>query len=359
VGCDLSGAQSALTTYQIDPRLRSPYTMQSAVSLERQISRNANFAVSYLNSRGVHQFLTRNINAPLPGTFDPNDPTSGVRPLGNIGNIYQYESLGDFKQNQLIANVNMRLGTALSLFGNYTLNYANSDTSGAGSFPSNQYNIEQDWGRAAFDTRHRLFLGGTVALPYALRLSPMIFAGSGSPYSVTVGQDLNGDSIYNDRPGVVLSGCPATPVANIKCTQLGVFDLAQTPGAPLLPINRFTGPARFSVNFRLGKTFGFGSKVERRGGGAPGGPGGPGGHDHGGGFGRAMGGPMMLGAPSDRRYTLTFSVFVRNAFNHPNYGNPVSNLTSPLFGQSTSIVGGPFSSGSANRRIDLQAMFNF
>jgi hypothetical protein len=72
-----------------------------------------------------------------------------------------------------------------------------------------------------------------------------------------------------------------------------------------------------------------------------------------------MGGPMMLGAATDRRYSLTFSVLVRNIFNHPNYGNPVSNLTSPIFGQFTSTIGGPFSSGSANRRIDLQAVFSF
>ncbi len=353
-GCDLSGNTSSPTMYQIDPHLRAPYTIQSAISVEHQISRNANFAVSYLNSRGVHQFLTRNINAPLPGTYDPSNPASGIRPFGNLDNIYQYESMGAFKQNQLIANINMRVRSALSLFGNYTLSYANSNTSGAGSFPSNQYDIEQDWGRAAFDTRHRLFLGGTIALPYAFRLSPMIFAGSGSPFNISVGRDLNGDSIFNDRPGV-LSACPASPVPTVMCTRYGVFDLAPGAGATLVPVNNFSGPARISVNFRLAKTFGFGSRLERP---NAGGPGGPGGHHHGG-FGRPMGGPMMLGAPSDRRYSLTFGVFVRNALNHPNYSNPVSNLTSPLFGQYTSIVGGPFSSGSANRRLDLQAIFTF
>jgi hypothetical protein len=347
-GCDPTGAASSPTVYQIDRRLHAPYTIQSAISVEHQISRNANFAISYLNSRGVHQFLTRNINAP--------DPITGVRPLGGTQNIYQYESLGTFKQNQLIANVNMRVRSLLSLFGNYTLSYANSNAADAGSFPSNQYDINQDWGRAAFDTRHRLFLGGTVALPYAFRLSPMIFASSGPPFNIITGEDLNQDSIFNDRPGL-LSACPSTPVSTIKCTRYGVFDTAPLPGEPLVPINDFTAPPRVSVNFRFAKTFGFGSKLERPN--AGGGMGGPGGGHHHGGFGHAMGGPMMLGAPSDRRYTLTFAVFVRNALNHPNYSSPVSNLSSRLFGQYTSIVGGPFSSGSANRRIELQAMFNF
>ena len=73
------------TIYKINPELHAPYVMQTAVSLERQITKSANLAVSYLNSRGVHQFYKHNINAPV-GSTDPNDPT--VRPLGNLNNVY-------------------------------------------------------------------------------------------------------------------------------------------------------------------------------------------------------------------------------------------------------------------------------
>src|ERR1700746_3741350 len=76
------------TTYQIDPNLHSPYILQSALSLERQITKQATVTVSYLNSRGFDQLLTRNINAPIPPNTDPNDPT--VRPLGTLNNISQY-----------------------------------------------------------------------------------------------------------------------------------------------------------------------------------------------------------------------------------------------------------------------------
>jgi hypothetical protein len=38
---------------------------------------------------------------------------------------------------------------------------------------------------------------------------------------------------------------------------------------------------------------------------------------------------------------------------------PIGALTSPGFGRSNSLVGGFFSSSAANRRIDLQVMFNF
>ena len=96
------------TTYNLSPDLRAPYIMQGALSLERQISKTMNVAVTYIHSQGVHALLTRNINAPLPGTFDPSDPTSGTRPLGDIGNVDQFESDGIFNQNQLIANFNWR-----------------------------------------------------------------------------------------------------------------------------------------------------------------------------------------------------------------------------------------------------------
>jgi hypothetical protein len=355
----LTGLQTLPIVYQLAPKLRAPYTVQSAVSVEHQFGKNANLAVSYLNSRGFHQLLTRNINAPFPGTFDPADPASGVRPLGNIGNIYQYESEGVFRQNQLIVNSNIRVGSKLSLFGYYTLNYVNSDVSGASGFPSNQYNLMQDYGRATFATRHRLFLGGTIALPYAFRLNPFIVASSGVPFNITLGQDLNGDSIYNDRPAIATD----TSRPSVVVTRLGTFDTQPIAGQALVPINFGTSDSRFTMHLRVSKTFGLGSRKAEGGGRGdtgPGGPHGPGGRGHAhGGFGRAMGGPMTLGAATDRRYSLTFSAAVRNLFNNVNLAAPIGNLSSPLFGQSNSLAGGPFSSHGANRRIDLQATFNF
>jgi hypothetical protein len=341
--------QTVPTIYQISPDLRAPYIMQSAVSVERQITKNANLSVSYLNSRGVHQFLSLNANAPLPGT----PFSSGPRPDPTAGNIYQYASEGIFKQNQLITNFNIRAGAKLTLFGYYALNYANSDASGASSFPSNQYDLSVDYGRAAFDVRHRLFLGGTVALPYAFRLSPFMIVNSGSPYNVTVGQDLSGDSLFNDRPAFAagVSGSCLSPTA-------ACHYVVPTQAYVSIPVNYLTGPSHFTLNLRLAKTFGFGPE---RSAGAPqqregrGGGGGP----RGGGFGRSSSGPFAPGAANNRRYSLTFSVNARNVLNRVNLATPVGNLSSPLFGESNALAGGAFSSPAANRKIELQASFSF
>jgi hypothetical protein len=343
------------TIYQISPRMHAPYTLQSAISVERQVKKSATVAVTYLNSRGFDQFLTVNANAPYPGTSCfPNCaiPTS---------NLYRYESEGNFSQNQLIVNSNIRIGSKLQLFGYYTLNYANSDTSGVSSFPSNSYNISQDYGRASFDTRHRLFLGGSMGLPYLMRFSPFMVVSAGSPYNINSPLDLNGDSQYNDRPSLVSTAtCPlgTVPTGSIYCTPLGTFDATARTGQ-LLPVNFGTGPAHFVMNFRLTKTIGFGQPTKKSGEGGPGvGPSG-GGHHHGGPL-FGGGGPMIMSSNSDRRYNLILGISLRNAFNNVNLSNPGGVLGSRFFDVSNNIQGFPFSPGTtANRRLDLQATFSF
>jgi hypothetical protein len=349
--------------------LYSPYTLQSAISVERQVTKAATLSVTYLNSRGFDQLLSINANAPYPGTpCYPNCP-----PPINNENLYQYVSEGVFRQNQLIVNTNIRVGTKLQLFGYYTLNYANSDTSGVTSFASNSYDISQDYGRGSFDIRNRLFLGGSIAMPYAVRLSPFLVASTGSPFNLTTFNDLNGDSQFNDRPGLVSTAtCPGVVPpgsgSSVYCTPLGTFDALPTAGERLVPVNYGTGPARVTLNMRLSKSFGFGPKVKSTGG--PNNQGGPGGGGGGGGGSRGGGGPRgplfgggggggLGGSASDRRYNLTLSTSARNVFNRVNLANPGGVLGSPFFDRYNGLFGGPFSTGVAVRRIDVQATFSF
>jgi hypothetical protein len=344
VQANSASGQTSPTTYQFAGNLRAPTTMQTALSVERQLAKNTTLAVTYINSYGEHQLFLRNANAPLPGTY----PTDPQRPFGGTDNIYQYTSEGIFRQNQVIANFRTNAGTRVSLFGFYTLNYANSDLGSGGgggtaSFISHQYDPMADYGRSQFDVRHRVVLGGTVLMPYAFRLNPFLILSSGQPYNITVGQDSNGDSIFNDRPTLGSQGT--------------------------IPVNIGAGTTLSTMNLRLSKTFGFGSEVAGGGRmGPPGGPGGGGGHGGppGGGLGgRGLsggggpGGAFSLGSATNRRYNLTFSVSARNVLNRVNLSPPIGNLSSPLFGESNALAGGPYSFGSATRRIDLQVQFSF
>lgn len=117
--------------------------------------------------------------------------------------------------------------------------------------------------------------------------------------------------------------------------QICFFDTVPIPGETIIPPNFGTGPGRFTLNMHFSKAFVRGKKSE-----------GPG------------------ASPAGRsggvhRYSLTFSVYARNIFNNVNLATPIGNLNSPLFGQSNALAGRPYSSSSANRRIDLQVTFNF
>jgi hypothetical protein len=258
------------------------------------------------------------------------------------------------------------MGTKISLFGYYTLNYANSNTAGPTYILSVPNDPSADYGRAAFDVRNRFFLGGTVSLPYNFRLSPFMIASSGAPFNITTGQDSYGNAAFNTRPTPGTCSAGATGVID---TRFGCFDTVTLPGAPVIPINDATAPGRFTLNLRVSKTFGFGAKKEANAAGGAGGPGGGGGTfgrgpgggpGGGGGRGGGPGGGMFGGGtPSNSRYNLTFGVNARNVFNNVNVSNPVGNLSSPIFGESNGLAGQPFSSSTANRRIDLQVTFQF
>jgi hypothetical protein len=368
-----AGPTELFTSYKPNPNLHAPYVAQTAISLERQLNKVTNLNVSYLNSIGNDQLLTNNINAPdnLSANFPYYlNPAAAIRPI-QFQNIYQYESGAIFRQNQLFVQSRVQAGQKLTLFAYYVLNYANSDTSGANTFPSNPANFMQDYGRASFDIRNRFFLGGSVGLPWGLRLSPFLIASSGSPYNVTLSQDLIGSSQLNQRPSfsTALAGGPIVTVPGF-----GTFNTQPGVNATPIPVNDFTGQNHFTLNLRLAKTFNFGpeNKGGGSGGGGGGGGGGRGGGGRSGGANPFGGGPQGLGgAPATRRYSITLSVNARNLFNYVNLANPSAVLNPPptaggnasfnaaFFGVSNALALGPFSTNSANRQVYLQAGFSF
>jgi len=360
---DLQAAQSRV--YQIDHSLRAPYVMQSAIGVERQLPRNTTLAVTYTNTHGLHQLLTRDVNAPIQGTGGFYG-TPAVLPYPSQGPIYNYESSGLYNQNQLMTNVNTRATKNISLFGFYQLSYAKSNTDGLGTFPANQYNLAAEYGPASSDVRNRGVIGGSVTTWWDLRVSPFIQAQSGAPFNIITSTDLYGDSLFNvSRPGILPVG---STKAGLISTPYGLLDPNPTPGETFIGRNAGRGPGQLTVNLRLSKTFGFGpAKEGAAGAGGFGGPGGPpGGHGPGGGGrgGMMMGGMGpggMGGGSTNKRYNLTVSISARNVFNHVNDGPIIGNLLSPQFGQANSLAGGfgAFAENANNRRLELQARFSF
>lgn len=324
------GDQLPVTIRQVASDLRAPHVTQTSIGIERLLPLKTTVASTLTISRGLHLLRSRNINAPLPGTFVAGDVTSGIRPYGP-GNIFVYESRGSLKQSQWNTNVSSRLHQTVTLSVLYVLNSATSDTDGPTTFPANPHDDSIEYGRSILDERHRLVVSATIAAPRGFQFSPYIVARSGTPYNITSGRDINGDALLTERPALVAHlNSPGSVI-----TRFGALDPNAPPGEEIMPRNYGRASGYFTVNAKLSKTFGFGTSQT-----AP-----------------------PKAAPSsrvERPYNFTLSVSARNLLNRVNPATPIGNLASPVFGTATSLADAYAPApGAGNRRVEVQLRLKF
>ena len=391
--------KTPVNIYSMSPDIRAPYSIQGIVSVEHALPHNLRTSATFSHTETLHMLRARALNAPLPGTFIPNIPGSGTRPLG-VNSYFEYDTTGRFNQNMLIVTFGGLINRKITFNANYTFGKAMSDTDGSGTFASNPYDFSNEYGRTGSDVRHRFTINGNFRAPWGISVSPFVIYSSGTPFNITIGRDINGDLLFTDRPAL------ATDLtrSSVVFTRFGTFDTNPLPGATIIPRNYAQGPGSLIANVRLSKTIGFGTERRaaaqngrgqqngqggrdsqggqgQRGaggaggrGGFPGGGGGGfprGGGGGGGGGGRGGGGGGFcgggFGGGEAHRYNLTFSVNFQNVLNHVNFNRPVGNLSSSNFGISTSSAGGfggfggRGGGGSApfNRLVEASVRFSF
>ena len=319
---------------QADPDLLMPFVHQMSLGLERALTDTVNVQASYMLLRGRHQLRSRNVNAP---------DAFGVRPEPGIGTVTQIESTGRSATDRITMNAVYRMPAQRSFINvNYTWSNIRNHTDGALSLPADSYSPDAEWAPSSQDVRHRFNAMFNVMLPLDVRANIGGTAQSASPYTITTGRDDNRDGVSNDRPAGVGR-------------------------------NSARAAARYDINLRLSRGFGFGGSAEGApggpggggggpvvvaggpGGGGPGGgqggPGGPGGGPGGGGPGGGPGGGLGGGANDDSRFRVEFYVQGFNILNRTNFGNFSGNLQSPFFGSPTSAT--------QARRVEVGMQFRF
>ena len=177
------------------PDICSPYTIQSNLSLERQLSKSLTVTASYINTRGLKLFRSRNLNAPLPPSEQPPD--------SNIGVLRQVESTAQMQSHALELALRGKLTRFFNGTVQYTLSRAYNNAGGINSLPANNYDLSLEWSRAEFDERQRLNLLGTIDAGDWFKLGLTLSLNSGRPYNLTTGRDDNRDTAANDRPAGV------------------------------------------------------------------------------------------------------------------------------------------------------------
>jgi outer membrane receptor protein involved in Fe transport len=332
---------------------QTPTLVMAAINFERQLPYKFTLVAVVFNYSGRHLLRLRNINAPLPGTFDPVFPENSIRPFATNDDLYFYESSGNFHDTRFFLALRRQVSRGITLFTQFGIGKGVADTECAfgalvACFPANSYDLHGEYARASFIPKRNFVLGSNVTIPkLKLALNAFVYAASARPFDIVTGRDTNGDGLFTERPALATSN---TAAADLVSTRFGDFDLNPQPGQPIIGRNLGTGPPFFSVNLGINRSFRFGPAPHT---------------------------PSLTTTPSgqssptrpagsapEKPYDLTLGVYVQNLFNRTNLGQPIGNLSSPRFGESTAIAGsfGPGQTvigSGGNRRIQLQLRLNF
>jgi len=342
-----SMASSIPTYHSIDPRFHAALDMQGGIGVDHQIAKHITGNVTYLYTQGVHQYMSNNVTAPA---FDIADYTI-TGPTPSVYN-YQFQSEGFYRQNQLIISSALQL-KKFTLSGNYVLNQAKSDTQGINSFPSIAQDPGFDYGRAQFGIRQHFLAIFSFTAPYGFVLGAYTAAQSGTPYNITIGDDVTGNNQFNARPTYGTCGD-----AGVITTQYGCLDTDPVgKDEPIVPYGVGLGPANAVVHIRISKVLGIGPKIKTAGEGQTFTPGGGNVSNRG----LGSGGPAIkLDATVPRRYNLTLVAYANDLFNIVNLGTPNGVLLSPLFNKAQTLAGGQFANSlPGTRTIGFQSTFTF
>jgi hypothetical protein len=296
------GARLPGNTYALASGADLPDVVMANAGVEQVLTPALRLNATYTYRRGSGLLRGRNLNAPV----------NGVRPNPAAGNVVEAIDGAQSRVHQAGMTASLMLLNWRQTFfaASYVWSLSETNTLGAFALPANGDDLSTEWGPST--PRHRASLMfntrpiGSVAVNLTLR------AQSGTPYDVTVGADVNGDGLFNDRP-------------------VGMSR------------NSAVGGAQFDAGLRVSYTLAFGPRRDGAAGGQVVMIGAGGG---GGGMPAGLG-----GAPTDRRFRIELYAAAQNVTNHRNYIGYSGVLASPFFGSPTNVLN--------PRKIEIGARFGF
>lgn len=185
----------------MDPNYRNPVTEEFNLGYSWAITPNSVFEAEYTHVLGLHENKTMNIDQrvpvdgvcctrPLDPYFDAYNLANPTSPLPELASVRVEEAIGRSHYDGYNFSYRQRLTHHLSLNASYTLAWAYSYDSGAGTFrnyprlSTNPF-ASYEWGPSFNDERHHITVSGLYDLPWGLQLSPVLQFGSARPYNLS------------------------------------------------------------------------------------------------------------------------------------------------------------------------------
>lgn len=201
---------SARSNNQIDPKLRTPYSHQWSVNLQRDLGGGTMGEVSYIGNAVRKMTAGSSISA---RNLNRLNPFFGVRPNPNVGEVYDIAGYPASDYNALQVSFRKRFAGRLGFNAHYTLGHLTDDAVGFLKDYQDPDDVAAELADGDVDIRHNFTFDFTWALPAAPALPAWIGAGwqvssitqlrSGLPVTATVTGGFFGGSLRPDAvPGV-------------------------------------------------------------------------------------------------------------------------------------------------------------
>jgi hypothetical protein len=300
--------------------LKLPYADSWHVSVQQHITRRGVLDVGYMGTKGN--------DLPYAVVSNRVDPATKARANTAFGALQLVNDIAWSNYNGLLSKFTYTVASTLYLTAAFTwskaLDIVHDPVAGFGSesslgaqanYPGTQNpELALDYGPAVFDRPHA-FSGGVVyktpnwihnrvggALLNGWNASTIVLVQSGIPFSVFAGADLNQDGLNNDRPDILNPAILGSHYDNpSEIIPKSAFSGATTPiRIGNLGRNTFRQDGVGNVDLSFSKQF-----------------------------------PLREKAKAEFRGEFF------NLFNHPQFGTPVTTLTSATFGQIQSQQNAP------------------
>jgi hypothetical protein len=215
--------------FRVSPDYETQTNYQASFGIQRDLGKGFSLEASYLWTRGLHITRNRDINQFKMTGFNPTFgvpcfvrfPTTVVTAatscLGTSSDFRNpfilqdnvYESTANSFYNAGTISIQRRFANNFSINAHYTLSKSIDEVTDFNSDWSaqNPLNVRLDRALSAFDQRHRAVFSGVFASPWRNKIlanwlfSPIFIAGSGRPFNLLMGIDVNNDGrSQSDRP---------------------------------------------------------------------------------------------------------------------------------------------------------------
>jgi hypothetical protein len=255
----------------LPPGTKQPHLWSGSIGIQREIipllAASADFVFSTTDSqlRSVDTNLfcclaDGNARPVYSGVFPElgGFVAGSGRPDPRFNNIRHYVTRGRADYRGLQFSVDKRWSHNYQFGLTYLVSTNKDDLgqNGAQSFPSNQFNLADEYGTSVFDQRHRFTANWVVKFPYDITFSGLAFAASGQATFATVGgKDIFGIAPVGQNQGARPT-CGRDPQFNPGCQALGI------PSGQRVPVNPLRSDPVFRVDVRAAKSFRFAGGTE-------------------------------------------------------------------------------------------------